>query len=200
MSKFHRFKSGESIEGVSPIVGIILLVAMTVVLTGIIYAWVGTFSHGSSNEIAYFGYKSEENNNDWEVTILTTDGRAVPFDTFKFTIYNDEDFLIHEKTLADANPKPFTVGSSTIYPIPNNSTPVISKRTTAPITAQDDFPDYIGVLIVFIDFDNDTLLSSGDIIRIYKDFDSDSTDDIFYGYSFAIRDYGDKTNYVFTIF
>jgi len=190
---------GENEKAVSPVIAVILMVAITVVLAGLLYVWINSFSTGSEGEVVYVGFDLDDTYNGWEVSILSVQGESVTLNSISLLIYNHEKILLYGKALSDSNPKPLTIHSSVVYPIPINSTPVISKQTLNPVKGNDSLSDYVGAIFAYKDFNNDGYLSTGDTVRIYNDFDGDGTKDILSNYYFSIKDISKTHNYVSTL-
>ena len=190
---------GENKKAVSPVIAVILMVAITVVLAGLLYVWVNSFSTGSEGEVAYVGFDIDDVLGGWEITILNVQGEDIPLNTISLLIYNRDKVILYDKTISEANPGPLTTQSSTIYPLPSNSSAVISKQTSKPVLGNNSLNDYIGAMFIYKDFNNDYYLSNADTIRIYNDFDGDGNQDILYNYYFSIKDIAKAHKYVWTV-
>jgi flagellin-like protein len=189
----------ENKKAVSPVIAVILMVAITVVLAGLLYVWVNSFSTGSESELAYVGFDIDDVYGGWEITILNVQGDDIPLNTISLLIYNRDKVILYDKTISEANPGPLTTKGSTIYPLPSNSSAVISKQTSNPVLGNDSLSDYIGAIFTYKDFNNDFYLSTGDTIRIYSDFDGDGNQDLLYNYYFSIKDISKAHKFVWTV-
>lgn len=189
----------ENKKAVSPVIAVILMVAITVVLAGLLYVWVNSFSTGSESELAYVGFDIDDVFGGWEITILNVQGEDIPLNTISLLIYNRDKVILYAKTISEANPGPLTTQGSTIYPLPSNSSVVISKQTSNPVLGNDSLSDYIGAIFTYKDFNNDFYLSTGDTIRIYSDFEGDGNKDIVYNYYFSIKDISKAHKFVWTV-
>ena len=188
--------SGENEKAVSPVIAVILMVAITVVLAGLLYIWVNTFSTDSEGEVVYVGFDLDHIYGGWEISIVSVQGQSVSLNTISLSIFNHEKIILYSKALSEANPGPLTIHTSVIYPIPNNSSPVISKQTSNPVEGDDSLTDYVGAIFAYKDANNDDYLSTGDIIRIYDDFDGDGSKDILSNYYFSTKDLSKTHNYI----
>ncbi len=189
-------KVGEKETGVSPVIAVILMVAITVVLAGIVYYWVGQLSSTSDESLSYVGFDKLNYDNYWEVTIEKVQGARIPISEVHFFITGINGLVRYKKIVADSNPQPFINEQSKIYPISANSSGVISTKTLAPVTPSDKFDDYAGAIYVIVDIDNDELLNTGDVIKIYADIDGDGTQDIKSGEYFKINNLEDTHEYL----
>ena len=186
----------ENQEGVSPVIAVILMVAITVVLSGIIYYWVSQFSTTSEKGLAYIGFEKDSVDNIWEISIIKVQGARIPLDNIFFRICDQNGVNTYRKSIGDTNPTTFAIDDTQIYPIAVNTSGVISRITSAPVTINDTFQDYIGAIFVFLDHDNDYFITTGDSIKIYSDFDGDGTEDIEMGNFFKINDLGGDNEYI----
>lgn len=187
---------GENRSAVSPVIAIILMVAITVVLTGVIYMWLSNLSAGGDENLAYVGVDINKKNGDWEVTILSVKGNNLAINDLKFLIYSKDKVLIHSKSILDSNPTALHAGESIVYPLAINATGVTIKGTSQHVTANTSLGNYVGSIFTVIDYDGNEYLTQGDTIRIYSDFDGDGMEDIDHTYNFAIKDMSLKSNYV----
>ena len=182
------FKSNvsEKDSGVSPVISVILMVAITVTLSGIIYLWVSDFSTTTDSALTYVGYDKVSRNDNWDIEIINVQGSLVSLHSITFMICDSNGILVHERSLFDANPPNFLKDSTTIYPLACNDSGVISSRTGLPVTGQDDFLDYVGIIFLILDNDMDGRLSNGDFIKIYGNIDADDELEITPGDHFKI--------------
>ena len=188
---------GESRDGVSPVVAIILMVAITVVLTGIVYYWVGNISSTTDDTTSYVGIEKNSYTDDWIIYIVSVQGPRIPLDEISFMIVDDESgVVLFKRNTLDANPPPFYIDNSMIYPIANNSSGVYSSKTGLPVTPYDKYEDYVGAIFCIIDNDNNNYLTPDDSIRIYGDFDCDGIQNIDYGYLFRIKNLSSTQQFV----
>jgi hypothetical protein len=176
------------------------MVAITVVLTGVIYMWLSNLSAGGDENLAYVGHDITKKNGDWEVTILSVKGNNLAIDDLKFLIYSKDKVLIHSKSTLDSNPQALLSGESKVYPLASNSTGVVIKGTSQPVIANTSLDNYVGAMFTVIDYDSNDYLTEGDTIRIYSDFDGDGIEDIDHTYNFAIKDSSLKSSYVWAQF
>ena len=183
-------------EGVSPVIAVILMVAITVVLSGLIYYWVSQFSTSSEKELAYIGFHKSTIDEDWIITIEKVQGTRLKLENLYFFIADVSGVVKYRKTTTEANPAAFLNDESMIYPIPSNASGVISSKTSLPVGASDDLPDYVGAVYVIIDTDNNGILNTGDIIRIHHDIDGDGTREINMGSYFKISNIGGTQEYL----
>ena len=179
---------GENSAGVSPVIAVILMVAITVVLAGLVYYWIGQFSDTADKGLAYVGYEKVTYGQDWKITIEKVQGARIQLEDINFLISDENGIILYRKHISDSNPSPFASKLSIIYPIAGNSSGAVISNTSLPVNANDDFNNYIGAIFVIIDLNNDELLNYGDTIRIYGDIDGDDILDITVGNYFKIYD------------
>lgn len=67
-------------EAVSPVIGVILMVAITVVLAAVFYLWVIGFIGGGSKETPKVTLSVEKDNGDYIVTMLSVSGTVSVYD------------------------------------------------------------------------------------------------------------------------
>jgi flagellin-like protein len=194
MYKKHLGEKNNS--GVSPVVAVILMVAITVVLTGLLYVWVQNTASTTEENIAYMGIECKVQSDDWKVEIKKVTGSSISLNEINIIITDRNGIVRYSKNLNDVNPPNFMNDNSMLYPLANNTSAVISSETAQPVTANDDVTDYVGAVFLFIDFDNDLKLTSGDVIRIYGDVNGDGINDIHSGYYFIIKDSLNTQQYV----
>lgn len=179
---------GENKFGVSPVIGIILMVAITIVLTGMLYYWIQELSSSNEKGLSYVGIDvNDVQGDDWVITIQQIQGNPIPLDTLGLMITNIEGITLYDKNIGDANPQSLLVNGAIVYPIANNSSVVTSIKTSQPVTADDNLNDYYNAIFVIIDYDADKYLTPGDVIRIYGDFDKDGNKEITYGNYFKLE-------------
>lgn len=187
---------GEDTVGVSPVIAVILMVAITVVLAGVVYVWVSSFSSDSDNRLSYVGYDIKSVDTDWVITIGKVQGASLPFDGIQFIISDVNGVNIYTKTVHDMNPYAFAKDESLVYPIAENNSAVVSSATGLPVTVNDDYNDYEGAILVLIDIDNNYALSTGDSIRLFSDVNGDGDDEINMGNHFKIVNLSGAHNYL----
>lgn len=191
-----RRKVGENSEGVSPVIAVILMVAITVVLAGLVYYWIAQFSDTTDSGLAYIGYEKISYGQDWKITIEKVQGTRIPLENINLLISDENGIILHRKHISDSNPSPFASELSTIYPIAGNDSGTVISNTSLPVGVNDDFNNYIGAIFVIIDLNNDELLSTGDTIRIYGDIDGDGILDITAGDYFKVYDIPGTNEYL----
>ena len=182
--------------GVSPVIGVILMVAITVVLAGMVYYWVGTLASTTEEDITYVGFQKKAQSENWLITINRVQGPQIPLDEINFKIVNNNGVVKYSRGISDANPQPFFVEQGRVYPIADNSSGAVSSKTLLPVTPDDGFLDYVGAIIVYIDNDDNGYLSVNDVIRIYGDFNDDGDLDIVAGHYFKIKHNSSSELYV----
>lgn len=191
-----RRRFGEDKVGVSPVVAVVLMVAITVVLAGMLYYWVGTTAPTTDENIAYVGYDSTTYTNDWKIEIKKVVGTSISLNEVNFLISDRSGVVYYTRNLNDVNPPNFMIDNSMIYPLAENGSGVISSKTALPVTAGDDHNDYIGAVFLFMDFDNNMRLSNGDLIRIFGDVNGDGINEIQPGHNFIIKDSTNTQQYI----
>jgi hypothetical protein len=87
-----------------------------------------------------------------------------------------------------ANPEPFTKGSSTVYAISCNSSPVVEESTGEIVTGASPISEYKNCSIAYIDLTSNSKIDGGDCIYVYCDWDRDGKDEVSSGSIFEIHD------------
>jgi len=170
---------------VSPVIAVILMVAITVVLAGVLYVWVNTFNTPTNRNISISSGVMEKTQY-WEIEIISVSGGSLSLEDAKFQIVDTSEIVIFKVDISKANPASINKGLSIVYPIPSGSSPVIDNSTGTAVTENSDLKDYNNCLISYNDQDADGKVSAGDNIWIYKENDSDGTDDVKTNYEFEI--------------
>ena len=104
--------------GVSPVIAVILMVAITIVLAGVVFIWAGSFTNETEEEPHYYNVK----------LTLTTDEGSPPTQNLRVEIMegriNWEDFnvKIEEVDLATSYDED-RAGDDEYFPVPDSSTP-----------------------------------------------------------------------------
>jgi flagellin-like protein len=183
--------------GVSPVIAVILMVAITVVLAGVLYAWLQGITDVDSPTIQYSAVIQDKNTH-WEIEIIGQSGGSLELDDAKFQINSRTGTVKLKTKISEANPISIKSGLSLVYPIPTNSANPVRENTTngdgEPVDANSvDHPQvWEGCAIAYIDAEGDSKVNPGDIIWVFKDWDGDDSVDVIPGYSFKLIGSEDK--------
>jgi len=82
----------KDLEGVSPVIGTILMVAITVVLAAVLYAMVAT--PPTQQDTAIVGFVKQETGNNWTLMVGSVRGQ-VPLDTTTLTFKNEDGVVMY---------------------------------------------------------------------------------------------------------
>ncbi len=179
-----RYISRElNLRAVSPVIGVILMVAITVVLAGLLWAMI-QFNPAETNSV-YITATAVDKSFGWEVTVTGISQNSFDIEDLKVQMIDRENVMIYQLTPRNCNPLPFLNGLSKIYPMTLNST-VLDSTTTNVIDENSQMDDYMGCYIAYIDEDADNKVNEGDVFIIYKDFTNDGNNDIFPSFKFRI--------------
>jgi len=178
-------------KAVSPVIAVILMVAITVVLAGVLYVWVTTFNTPtpppssvslSINEKAY----------GWEIEVISVSG-TFNLEDAKFRINDEFNFRLWERDLSEAQPPAFKKGESKAYTVPTDETGSndVDDGKGNIIDATHNPGEYQNCSVAYIDQENNDRLSAGNRIYIYKDNNNDGANEVLSGYKFELL-YKDK--------
>ncbi|WP_455392812.1 archaellin/type IV pilin N-terminal domain-containing protein [[Eubacterium] cellulosolvens] len=175
-------------EAVSPVIAVILMVAITVVLAGVLYVWVSGFgTTGGGGTVKITATKTEKTTA-YVVSIASVSGGDLNLDDAKIEMADDEGTRVYSIQTGQANPTSVTKGQSTIYPIPSGTTAVQDAVNSGNVGSTSNLTDYEDAYIAFVDQNSDGKINADDTIWIYKDWTRDSTQDVFSRYTFKILD------------
>jgi flagellin-like protein len=170
-------------RGVSPVIGVILMVAITVVLSGLLWSMFN-FQPVESRAKNISGTISEKSFG-WKIEIAAVSGNYFDLDQITFRVITDSGYTLFKLRTSDSDPEPFFDDLSKVYPLTNGSA-VIDMTTGNPVTNSSNFRNYQGCQVAFVDADSDDRITPGDIVYLYKDYNNDGEIDIFPIYSFKI--------------
>jgi flagellin-like protein len=170
-------------QAVSPVIAVILMVAITVVLSGMLWALLQFNS--PEPKAANIAVSKVDRPEHWIITISTCGSNNYYLEDVRFQVISDEKNLDYQLALTDADPDSYKKGLSTVYPLTISST-VLDNTTGTPVSGASDFSEYENCYIAFIDGDSDNMLNHGDVIYLYKDYDNDGIDNIISRFSFRI--------------
>ena len=181
-------------EAVSPVIAVILMVAITVVLAGVLYVWVSGFGTGGSTGVSISKTKDDKTSY-WKINIVKVSGGSLNLDDAKFRMVTKADTSLYTKTSANINPTTkLTSGQSSVYPVATTaSVPVRENATLGDGDTVDSAsianPSYWELCyFAYVDETDDGKINAGDTIWIFKDNNADGTNDIESGYVFKILD------------
>ncbi len=172
-------------KGVSPVIAVILMVAITVVLASVLYASIGQVDPRINRNSSMSAITTEKTTY-WLVEIVSVSGGTINIEDTKFQIIDTSNTVFYGVDISESNPSSITRGKSTIYPIASGTTPVIDNSTSNIVTGNSDLNDYENCYVAIVDQNSDNKINAGDNIWIYKDYNSDGINDIKINYKFEI--------------
>ena len=174
-------------EAVSPVIAVILMVAITVVLAGVLYVWVSGFGTTGGGSKPSVGVENpSEKSYGWTITISSVSGSTFNLGDAKFRLIDDANFRIEDdRDTTEVNPPAFVKGASKVFAIPSGSA-AVTNAAGSTIGSGDSPQDYKNCSFAYIDQDDNGKVTAGDTIYVYKDNDNDGTDDILSGYVFEL--------------
>jgi len=175
-------------KAVSPVIAVILMVAITVVLAGVLWAMLSQLGTESSAAVQISAKQPEEKTYGYFIEITKISG-TLNIEDAKFQVVDNENLLVYSVTINNANPAAFTKGQSTVYAMTLGTTAVSDGNAT--VDGNDALSVYEGCYIAFIDQNRDEKINGGDSLYIYKDYNNDNVDDVQANYQVKIMD-GDE--------
>lgn len=182
---------------VSPVIAVILMVAITVVLAGVLYVWVSRIPTGETQGVP-ISTDINEKAEYWELEIIEVSG-TLKISDLKINIISTTGTQLFSKSATDTNPTPIKSGESTIYPVPSNPSIAVYENSsngdgqTIDTESVEKPHLWEGCFYSFLDAQSNGRVNAGDIIRIYKDYNDNGADDIKPGYKIKFYD-GDNNN------
>jgi flagellin-like protein len=170
-----KYQIRKDIKCVSPVIGVILMVAITVVLAGVLWAAIDPDPPAPPGE--HMSIMTSEKASFWLLEVVSTSGSKLALEDVKFQAVTEQGVREYEVSISDVNPSEFEIGESTIYPMTKGAT-IIDNTTNREIGSNSNFEDYSGCYIAFIDQDENEKISAGDTIILYKDYTGDGIQDI----------------------
>jgi flagellin-like protein len=179
--KHHNLRLNN--RGVSPVIAVILMVAITVVMSGLLWAMlnINTAEPKAVNLTA----TPQEKINYWKLTITAVSKNNFNIEDVEFNMIDKDGVLIYRTLPVNSNPTEFDSGLSKVYAMSNNGT-VLDSTTGNPVDASSSFEDYKYCYIAFVDIDADQRVNEGDTIYVFKDYNNDGNIDILPIYKFRI--------------
>jgi len=174
----------EDEKGVSPVIAVILMVAITVVLAGVLWAMLQGLGDTKTPNERLTAIVSEKSFG-WQVTISSGSSNDLNLEDIEFQLITDEGPTEYRVTINNANPGKFIDGESVVYAM-TKGTAVIDNQTSNQVNEDSRFEDYEGCYIAYIDQNADTKVTSGDTIYVYKDYDNDGIEEILSRYKLKI--------------
>jgi flagellin-like protein len=180
MKKFIR----KDDEAVSPVIAVILMVAITVVLAGVLWAMLSSMTTSDEDEALNISIEAPKTKSyGWVCSIASVSG-SLTLDEAKFQLRDSDQIVKWNKFTDDASPAGFSKDVSMIYAIPLSGQ--VTNSTGAAVSAGDNFDDYENCVMAYNDADNDGQVSAGDGVYIYKDPNGDGTVDVSSAYEIRI--------------
>ena len=181
-------------NAVSPVIAVILMVAIAVVLSGVLWAMLSNMGTPdiAGSDTVLTTRRNSKGESGWEITIESINNRLA-LDDVTFLLVDKDRIVLWQANSGQALPPPFLKGGSTIHAIPcTPGTPVRDGKTNDTVTNITAFMDYELCYMAFLDSDSDGKVTSTDAIWIFKDYNSDGTPDLSPGYTLEIRDDNNK--------
>ncbi|MFA5771430.1 MAG: archaellin/type IV pilin N-terminal domain-containing protein [Thermoplasmata archaeon] len=184
--KNRSFKGMACDRGVSPVIGVILMVAITVVLASVLYVWaiqlVDQKPKNENRTIVANVYTASDA--DWILTAVTTTG-TLKINDLEFVVLNTYGIEV-ARNAASENNTPATLGKQKIYAYTS------STNMSAAISISTDLGKLANVSFVLMDSNGNNELDAGDALRIYDDTNNDALKEVQSGYTIKIfeRDSG----------
>lgn len=170
--------------GVSPVIAVILMVAITVVLSGLLWAMLQMQT--AEPKAINISATPKEELFGWRVTITGVSKYSLNVDDLMVKMVDRDGALIYQVSRFDAKPAPFMKGLSKIYAMTLNTSAVQDSTTSSDVDGNSDFKDYTGCYIAYVDEDADNKVNEGDKFYVYKDYNGDGNDDILIHSKFKI--------------
>lgn len=170
--------------GVSPVIAVILMVAITVVLSGVLWAMLTGLAPDEPDSVKIPMSNPIEKTYAWQLEITEVSG-TLNLEDAKFLVIDNEGALVYSITTNNANPSAFTKGKSTVYAMtlgPN----AVKDASNNTIDGDDALSEYSGCYIVYLDQNSDQKVNAGDSIYVYKDNDADGIEEVSANYIFRI--------------
>jgi flagellin-like protein len=170
-------------EAVSPVIAVILMVAITVVLAGVLWAMLSQLGTEESAALNITAKNPVEKTYGWQIEISSISG-SLNLEDAKFQVVDNENTLLYSLTIDDANPAAFAKGASTVYAMTKGAGVV--DDTNATVDGNDALSVYSGCYIAYIDQTGDGKCNGGDTVYVYADYDGNSVDDVASNYAVKI--------------
>jgi len=183
-------------DAVSPVIAVILMVAITVVLAGVLYVWVSGFGGGGGGGVSISSSVTDKSQY-WKVDIVKVSGGSLSLSDAKFLMISSAGIQVFKRTINDANPTSLTSGDSTAYPIPSSAA-AVNENASAGDGATVDAASlakpqvWENCYMCYLDSNSDGKVSAGDALWVYKDYNADGTEDFTTGYRVKILDGSDN--------
>ena len=170
-------------KGVSPVIAVILMVAITVVMSGLLWAMLQI--NTAEPKAVNISASHIEKENSWKFSITAVSKNNLYIEDLQFRVVDKDGALLYQIRSFNVNPPIFQKGLSTIYAITLNAT-VLDSSTNNPVNVNSSISDYINCYVTYIDTDSDGKVNEADTIYLFKDYDNDGTNDILPIYKFQI--------------
>jgi flagellin-like protein len=182
IKKIKRIKRNEI--GVSPVIAVILMVAITVVLAGVLWAALSRIAPDDAESINITIRNPVEKSYGWFLEISDVSS-SLNLEDAKFQVVDNEGALEYSVTIIDTNPTPFLKSKTTVYAMTKSNSPV-KDDTNNTIDGFDAISVYSGCYIAYLDQNSDGKVTAGDSIYVFKDYNTDSIEDIKSNYQLKI--------------
>ncbi len=192
-------------EAVSPVIAVILMVAITVVLAGVLYVWVSSFGGGGTTGVS-ISASLDDKTSYYSVGIIKVSGGSLSLDDAKFRMVSKAGIQQFTVGKADAiAAAPLESGQSDAYPVQSGTQTIIQNTsaggdgnaiTTDEADSLNKPQTWQYCSLCYLDANGDGKVNAGDKIWVYKDFERDGTANVEPGYNLKILD--GKDNEVLT--
>jgi flagellin-like protein len=170
--------------GVSPVIAVILMVAITVVLSGLLWAMLQMQT--AEPKAINISATHKEELFAWRITITGVSLYSLNVDDLVIKMVDRDGALTYQLSKLDAKPAPFMKGLSKIYAMTLNTSSVQDSTTGTDVDGNSAFKDYVGCYVAFVDEDGDNKVNEGDKFYVYKDYNGDGNEDISFHVKFKI--------------
>lgn len=196
-------------EAVSPVIATILMVAITVVLAGVLVVYMQQFSGGPGEQApngtfvaTTFSNPSEgttaqktQNSGGWSVKVTAITGSKPGWSEVTVTLKSPAG--VNVKSLAGVKQMTGVISYETTginwYLVPQGTPQYNESNTVQAVGGNEasvsgiEFQTIENAWFVIMDNDGDKKLSPNDIVMVYKDNDSNGSEDITSGYSLEFK-------------
>lgn len=176
--KNRSFKGMACELGVSPVIGVILMVAITVVLASVLYVWAIQIAEPPPSGKTIVANVYATSDGDCIVTVVTTTG-TLKISDLEFAVFNTYGIEV-VRNAATENNTPATLDKQKIYAYTS------TDNMSAAITTSTDLGKLVNVSFVFIDSNGNNELDAGDALRIYDEVNNDALKEVQSGYTIKI--------------
>jgi len=169
------------------IIVVVLFFVAPIIIAGIMWAMLSNIGPEEHSYISIASTKKESGEY-YTITISSVSGGDLNLNEVQFKMIDDGGALEYSLWITDSDPDVMNTGDSNIYPLTKYSMGVTDKSTGYDVNILSEFNDYENCYIAYVDQDRDYLVSSGDKLYIFKDYNNNGSDDIGSKYMLRIMD------------